>query len=142
MAGDGHRFVEGGDLERNMVGDDLQTGSANGVFDQQELGECARGAAVADDAAGRGHGVDDDVVTDGDAGHVGADVDDFAGGFVTQWGVILSGRDAADRDVEGVGSANTAGPHADQDVVGADGRGVGVDDLCRAGAGHHGHLHQ
>ena len=82
VAGDGHRFVEGGDLERDVIGDDLQTGSPDGVFDQQEIGEGTGRPAVADDAARRDHRVDDDVVTDRDVGDVGADVDDFTGGFV------------------------------------------------------------
>ena len=106
--------------------------SADGVFDEQVVGECPSGAAVADDAAGRGHGVDDDVVADGEAGHLGADLDDLAGGFVTERGVALARRDAADGDVERVGSADAAGAHADQDVARADcGLSVSRTSPCR-----------
>ena len=114
VARDGHRFVECGDFPRDVLGDHFETGSTNGVFDQQVVSEGPGGSPIADDAAGGGHGIDDDVIAHGDARHIGADLDDFACGFVAERRVPLARRDAADGDVERVGAADSAGAHLDE----------------------------
>src|SRR5271166_2438900 len=137
VAGDGHRLVERGDFPRDVVGDDFQTGSADGVLDQQVVGEGPGGSAVADDAAGGGHGVDHDMIPNSDAGHVTADLDDFPGRLVSQRCVPLARRNTADRDVERVGTADAAGAHSHEYVAGADLRAVRVDNLGLTRAGDH-----
>ena len=137
VARDGHRFVEGGDFPRDVVGDDFETGSADGIFDQQIVREGPGGSPVADDAAGCGHGIDDDVIADGDAGHVRADLDDFARGFVAERRVPLARRNATDGDVERVGATDAAGAHPDQYVVRPGLRAFGIEDFRLAGAGDH-----
>jgi len=125
-----------------VVWDHLEADATHSVFNKQEVGECACGPAISDDSAWRGHRIDDDVVANHDAGDFGADVDDLARGFVTQWGAPLSWWDAADRDVERVGSADATRSHPDQHVGRADLGLRGVDDLDLAWPSHHGHLHR
>ncbi len=141
VAGDGHRLVERGDFPRDVAGNDFETGSAHGVFDQQVIRERPGRSPVADDAARRGHRIDHDVIPDRDAGHLIADLDDFAGRLVPQRRVSLARRDAADRDVERVGTADAAGTHPDEDVVATGLWAVGVDDLCLTRSGDDGHFH-
>ena len=91
VAGHGHRFVERGHLERDVVGHDLEALAANRVLDEQVFGQRTSGAAVADDSARRGHRVDDDVVADRNAGDVAADLDDLARGLVAERRLPLPG---------------------------------------------------
>ena len=86
----GHRLVEGGYFERNMVGHNLNARTANRVLDQQELRERTGGAAVSDNSAWRRHWIDDDVVADRDAGDLAADLDYLTRGFVAQWCLPLA----------------------------------------------------
>ncbi|GAA1630527.1 hypothetical protein GCM10009828_068110 [Actinoplanes couchii] len=73
-----------------------------GAADQHVLGEAALGAAAVDDAVVGGHRVEHHVVTDGQSGHVGADLGDLPGRFVAERGGALPRWDAADGYVEGL----------------------------------------
>ena len=115
----------------------FETGPTNGVFDQEVVGEGPGGSPIADNAAGGGHWIDDDVIAHGDARHIGANLNDFTRRFVAERRVPLARRDAADGDVERVGAADSAGAHLDDGVVRAGLRAVGVDDLGLARAGDH-----
>ena len=66
MTRNGHRFVERGYFEGNVVGYDLQCLSADCVLDEEIVSEGAQRATVADDAAGRGHRIYNDMVADCD----------------------------------------------------------------------------
>ena len=90
MACHGHRLVEGGYFERNVVGHNFEALTANRVLDQQELRERTGGAAVSDNSAWRRHWIDDDVVADRDAGDLAADLDHLTRGFVAQWCLPLA----------------------------------------------------
>ena len=141
VACDRHRFVECGDFPRDVLGDHFETGSTNGVFDKQVVGESPGGSPIADDAAGGGHRIDDDVIADGDAGHVRADLDDFACGFVAEWRVPLARRNSTDSDVERIGATDSAGAHPDQYVVRPGLRAFGIEDFRLAAAGDESRFH-
>ncbi|GJO08727.1 hypothetical protein NJB1907f34b_37300 [Mycobacterium marinum] len=84
MAGHRHRLVERGHFERYVLGNDLQAYPAHRLLDEEIVRQRATGSAVADDAVGGGHRIDDDVVTDGEARYPRADRDHLAGGFVPE----------------------------------------------------------
>src|SRR6266508_3612077 len=62
--GDGHRLVEGGDVEGDGVREDGDALADDGVLDEQVLAHAAKLAATADDSGGGGLRVDDHAVAD------------------------------------------------------------------------------
>src|SRR6266545_2659060 len=64
VAGDGHRLVEGGDVEGDGVREDGDALADDGVLDEQVLAHAAELAAAADDSGGGGLRVDDYAVAD------------------------------------------------------------------------------
>src|SRR6266545_4819340 len=64
VAGDGHRLVEGGDVEGDGVREDGDALADDGVLDEQVLAHAAKLAATADDSGGGGLRVDDHAVAD------------------------------------------------------------------------------
>jgi hypothetical protein len=92
-------------FEGDVIGYHFEANPAHGLLDQEVFGERTRGTAVADDPAGRGDRIDDDVITDGDSGHLGTDLHHFARRFVAQRHLPLMRRESAHRDVQRVASA-------------------------------------
>ena len=136
VAGDRHRFVERGHAERHVRRDDPELLTRLRIEQHHVLAERALRAAGAEQAVDGGHDVDDDVVADGDALDLGADLDDLACRFVPERRRALARRDAAIGRVHVVGAADAAGAHAHEHVARAGGGGVDVDDGRLAGAGH------
>jgi hypothetical protein len=69
------------------------------IFNEEVFGQRAGRAAIADDAAGRGHGVHDHVIAGGKAHGVGTGRDDLAGRFVAERHAALPRRQPAQGDV-------------------------------------------
>ena len=81
----GHRLVERGHLERDVVGHHLETLASHRVFDEQVLRQCTAGSAVTDDPAGCHHRIHDDVIAYRDSCDLAADLDNLARGLVAEW---------------------------------------------------------
>ena len=124
MSRDSHRLVQRRHFERDVVGHDLKAFATHGLLDEQIVRERTGRTTVADDAAGRGHRIDHDMIAHGYAGDVATDFDDFARGFVAERHLALPRRQSAQRDVQRVRPADAAGPHLHQDIA-RTGRGLG-----------------
>jgi hypothetical protein len=141
VPGHGHRFVEGGDFERDVVGHHLQARASHRVLEQQVFGQCAAGCAVADDSVRRRHRVDDDVIAHRDTNDVTTNLDHFAGRLVPEWHAAVMAGDTAHRDEKRVGAADSACPDLDEHIGRTDRGFRRVDHLRLAGCCHDGHLH-
>lgn len=86
------------------------------VEEHNLLGKRALGAAVANYAVAVGHGVDDNVVTDGDTLDVRANLHHHAGRFMPEGRPADAGRDAAVVHVEDVRPADAARLDADDNI--------------------------
>jgi hypothetical protein len=122
MSRDSHRLVQCRHFERYVVRYDLKAFAANGVLNQQIVRERTGRTAVADDATGRRHRIDHDMITHGYAGDVATDFNDFARGFVAERHLSLPRRQPAQRDVQRVRPADAAGPYLHQDIRRSDRR--------------------